>query len=89
MHGWPGRVLLGLMVLVIVAVGLCLFHGDEHGSAHDGACLDLCSGLAITSVAMIVLAFVPIHELFVDPPYVVHAVPLHRLDPPPKSPSLS
>jgi hypothetical protein len=82
------RVFLALMVLFTVGVGFCIFDADEHGSADDGASLDLCSGLAITSVAMIVLRFVPIHELSVDPPYVVHAVPLYRLDPPPKSPSL-
>ena len=89
MQSWPGRVLLALMVLVTVAVGFCLFDGDEHGTGDTGASLDLCTGLAITSVAMIVLAFVSMHELSVDPPYVIHAVPLDRLDPPPKSPSLS
>ncbi len=85
----PGRVLLAAMVLVTIAGGLCLFDGDEHGTADSGASFDLCFGLAITSLAAVVLAFVSMHDLPVDPPYVVHAVPLRRLDPPPKSPSLS
>jgi hypothetical protein len=88
-NGWPGRVLLAAMVLVIIAVGLCLFHGDEHGTADCGASFDLCLGLAINSVAVVVLAFVSMHDLPVDPPSLVHAVPLRRLDPPPKSLSLS
>lgn len=86
---WAGRVLLAAMVLATIAVGLCLFDGDEHGTAESGASFDLCFGLAITSGAAVVLAFVPMHDLPIDPPYVVHSVPLRRLDPPPKSPSLS
>jgi hypothetical protein len=77
------------MVVVTIAVGLCLFDGDEHETADHGASFDLCFGLAIISTAAVVLAFVSMHDLPVDPPYVVHAVPLRRLDPPPKSPSLS
>lgn len=89
MKSWPGRVILAAMVVATIAVGLCLFDGDEHGTADSGASFDLCFGLAITSIAAVVLAFVSMHDLPVDPPYVVHAVPLRRLDPPPKSPSLS
>jgi hypothetical protein len=77
------------MVVVTIAVGLCLFDGDEHETADRGASFDLCFGLAITSIAAVVLAFVSIHDLPVDPPYVVHAVPLRRLDPPPNSSSRS
>ena len=81
--------LLAGMVVMILAAGLCLFDGDEHGTAGDGASFDLCLGLAITSVAAFILAFVTTYELPLDPPYVVHAVPLRGLDPPPKSVSLS
>jgi len=77
------------MVLMTVAIGLCLFDGDEHGTAGGGASFDLCFGLAITCVAAVVLTFVSTHDLPLDPPYVVHAVPLRRLDPPPKSFPLS
>jgi hypothetical protein len=86
---WPGRVLLAAMIVVTIAAGLCLFDGDEHGTAHSGASFDHCCGPAITSIAAVVLAFVSMHDVPVDPPHVVHAVPLRRLDPPPKSPSLS
>ena len=82
----PARMLLVAMVLVAAGVGCCLFDGDHHGTLDS---LDLCSGLAIVSVAAIPLAFVPIYPLPIDRPYMVHAVPLHRLDPPPKSASLS
>jgi hypothetical protein len=86
---WPGRVLLAAMVVVTIAAGLCLFDGDEHETADHGASFDLCFGLAITSIAAVVLAFGSLHDLPVEPPYVVHAVSLRRLDPPPKFPSLS
>jgi len=86
---WFGRVLLVAMVFVTIAVGLCLFDGDEHGTAHSGACFDLCFGLAINSIGAVVLAFESMQDLPVDPSSVVHAVPLRRLDPPPKSPALS
>lgn len=85
---WPERLLVAAMVLVTIAVGLCLFDGDEHGTADSGASFDLCFGLAITSIAAVVLAFVSMHDVPVDPTYAIHAVPLRRLDPPPKSPSL-
>jgi len=85
----PARVLLVAMVLVAAGVGCCLFDGDHHGTLDNGPFLDLCSGLAIVSVAAITLAFVSIYPLPIDRRYVVHAVPLHRLDPPPKSASLS
>ena len=89
LKSWPGRVLLAAMVLVTIAIGLCLFDGDEHETADSGASSDLCFGLAISPIAAVVLTFVSMHDVPVDPPYVVHAVPLRRLDPPPKSPSLS
>lgn len=86
---WFGRVLLVAMVFVTIAIGLCLFDGDEHETAHNGACFDLCFGLAINAIGAVVLAFESMQDLPVDPPSVVHAVPLRRLDPPPKSLSLS
>ena len=89
LKSWPGRVFLAAMVLVTIAVGFCLCDGDEHGMADSCASFDLCFGLAINSIAAVVLAFVAMHDLPVDPPGVVHAVPLRRLDPPPKSPSFS
>ena len=88
-QSWPGRVLLAGMILLTIEVGLCLFDGDEHATSDSGASFDLCFGLAITSIAGVVPAFVSMHDVPVDPPYMVHAVPLRRLDPPPKSPALS
>jgi hypothetical protein len=80
--------LVAAMVLVTLAVGFCLFDGDEHGTADDGASLDLCFGLALASIAVLMLELVPVHTLSVDPPYLARAVPRRRLDPPPKSSTL-
>jgi hypothetical protein len=89
LKSWPGRVLLAAMVLVTIAVGFCLFDGDGHGMADSCASFDLCFGLAINSIAAVKLAFLSMHDLPVDALCVVPAVPLRRLDPPPKSPSFS
>jgi hypothetical protein len=89
LKSWSGRVFLAAMVLVTIAVGFCLCDGDEHGMTDSCASFDLCFGLAINSIAAVVLAFVSMQDLPIDPPSVVHAVLLRRLDPPPKSPSFS
>jgi hypothetical protein len=88
-NSWAGQVGLVAMILVTAAVGFCLFDGDQHGTTHHGMSIDLCAGLAILSVAVTPVVFAQVHPVPVDPPYMVYAVFLHRLDPPPKSPSLS
>ena len=84
----PGRVLIAAMALLTLGIGFCLFDGDDH-DAVDSVAFDLCLGLAIVSIAVAVLTVVLVHSLVVDPPYVVHAISLHGLDPPPKSALLS
>jgi hypothetical protein len=86
MDGWPGQALLIAMVLLILGVGLCLFDGDE---GDDGMCVDLCRGLAMFSVAAVVLVIGPIHLLPIDLPAIAYATSLRRLDPPPKRSFLS
>lgn len=93
-ESWSGRALFVAMILVAGAAGFCLLGADEHGTAHHGTThhgmsLDLCAGLAIFSAAVTLAMFAQVYPVPVDPPYVVCAVSLHRLDPPPKSPSLS
>jgi len=83
-HEWSGRALLVALALVTVAIGFCLFDGHAHGTTDNGMSSHPCCGLAIDSVAVIGLTSILVHPLPLDPPYVVHAVPLHRLDPPPK-----
>lgn len=85
----PGRLLVAAMVLVTLGVGLCLFDADDHATADDGVCFDLCLGLAVVSIAVFMLTFVPIHALGADPPYLLRTVLTHRIDPPPKSASLA
>jgi hypothetical protein len=92
---WSGQALLVAMVLVAGAIGFCLFDGfcffdvHEHGATGHGMSLDLCAGLAIFSVAMSLVVFAQVHSVAVAPLYVAHPVFLHRLDPPPRSRSLS
>lgn len=81
MDGWPGHALLIAMLLLTLGVGLCLFDGDEGA---NGMCVDLCLGLAMFSVATIILVVGLIHLLPLDLPATAYAVSLHRLDPPPK-----
>jgi hypothetical protein len=88
-HSWSGRVLLLAMVVMAGAAGLCLCAVHAHGAADHGMSPDLCAGLVVFSVAVSLVVFAQVHPVPIDPPYVVYAVPLHRLDPPPKSPSLS
>ena len=85
-----GRVLLVALVLAAGSIGFCLFDVDHHGAAtHQGMPLDLCAGVAIFSVAVTLLVIAQVHPVPVDAPDVAYVVPLHRLDPPPKSASLS
>lgn len=86
---WPGSALVAAMVLLTLGIGFCLFDGDDHSAADDGVSFDLCIGLAVVSVSVVLLVFVLAHTLAIDPPYVLHVVPLHRPDPPPKAASLS
>ena len=74
------------MVLTTLAAGLCLLHRDEHGTASDAsASFDFCLGLALMSVAVVILGFVRVYPLPADAPSTLHPVPLHLPDPPPKS----
>lgn len=86
MDGWPGQALLIGMVLLTLGLGLCLFDGDE---GDNGMSVDLCLGLAMFSVAAVVLVISLIHLLSIDLPTIARAVSLHRLDPPPTRSFLS
>jgi hypothetical protein len=88
-HSWSGRVLLVAMVVMAGAVGFCLFAVHGHGATDHGMSPDLCAGLAILSVAIALVVCAQLNPMPIDPPYVGYAVPLHLLDHPPKSPSLS
>ena len=82
LDGWLGRVFLIVMVVLTVVVGLCLFDDDE-------MCTNLCTGLAIFSVAMFLAILGAVQPLPSAPRCAVYVVSLHRPDPPPKSSFLS
>lgn len=86
MDGWPGQALLIAMMLLTLGVGLCLFDGDE---GDNGPSVDLCVGLAMLSVATVILVIGLIHLLPIDLPAIGYATSLYRLDPPPKRSVLS
>jgi hypothetical protein len=86
--GRPGRVLVIILAVLTLAVGFCLFDGDE---TDNGASVDFCAPLAmaISSLALILLVLGRLEPVSADPLQTVHGVSLQRLDPPPKSPLLS
>jgi hypothetical protein len=64
------------MVALTVAVGLCLFDDDE-------MCSNLCTGLAMFSVAIVLATLGAVQPLPSGPRCAVYVVSLHRVDPPP------
>jgi hypothetical protein len=54
--------MLGLVLAVlVVAIGFCVFDGDEHGAGHPG--LDLCLSMLATSVAVTLASRLPLTGL--------------------------
>ena len=74
------------MALLTLAVGFCLFDGDE---MDEGISVDLCQAIAVFSTAVLVVASALIHPLSADPRPATYAASARRLDPPPKLSSLS
>lgn len=75
---WAGRMFIIAMVALTVAVGLCLFDDDD-------MCTNLCTGLAMFSVAIVLATLGAVQPLPSGPRCAVYVVSLQRLDPPPKS----
>lgn len=71
---WPSQALPVVMALLILAVGFCLFDGDE---------MD-CQALALFSTAAVVLASALIQLLSADPRPATYGASVRRLDPPPR-----
>lgn len=81
--GWPGRALPIALIVLTLAAGLCLCDDDEMA---NGMSVELCLGLAVLCVAVVVLVVALISPLSVDLPYRAYAVLLLRPDPPPRRP---
>jgi hypothetical protein len=79
-----GRALVLALAALVVAVGFCLFDGDE-GEMVGHASFDLCHGLAIVSVGVTLLMLAHVYLLPIDAPRGARSGAPHRLDPPPKS----
>jgi len=83
---WPSQALLIVMAILTLAVGFCLFDGDEMDHAIS---VDLCQALALFSTAVVVLASALIKPLSADPRPATYTASVRRLDPPPRLSSLS
>jgi hypothetical protein len=83
------RKLLGLILVVLVlAVGFCIFDGDDDADGHAG--LDLCLGMLVTALTVVLIARLPLSgstAAFVPAP--VLDVSPHVPAPPPKTARLS
>ena len=73
------------MALLILAVGFCLFDGDEHDAFGEHASLDLCLGLITISLPAALVAPLPLAGLTTAyRPTVVPTFLPHVPAPPPK-----
>lgn len=82
---WQHAAIFGA-VLLTLAVGFCLA-GGEHGSmTHDGMSPDLCLGMLAVTLTVL-RPWAPLMSGWVDArrPVALVPVPIHVLEPPPKS----
>ena len=86
-RGRPARVAAAVLVVLVLAVGFCLFDGAHAGDPGSHPMPpDLCAGLLITSAAMLVLIGpIPGGWLVVEGRPVARAITTRLLEPPPKS----
>jgi len=87
---WPGQAVTIGAALLILAVGFCMFVHDQMGMDNQAMAPDLCAGMLVSSLALVLLAGPLVNgRLLLDPIRSVYAVSLHIPDPPPKSRSLA
>jgi hypothetical protein len=83
------RRLLGLILVVLVlAVGFCIFDGDDDVDGHAG--MDLCLGMLVTALTVVLIARLPLSgstAAFLLA--LVRDVSSHVPAPPPKTAPLS
>ncbi len=71
--------------LLIVAVGLCLFHFAHHAVSNTGMCPDPCS-MMVSSLALALLAGSLVTSmLLAETLSRLYAIPMRLLDPPPEA----
>ncbi len=77
-------------VLLVAAVGLCVFDGDHEGGGHHPMPLDLCLLLLVASISLPLLARLPdAGRASMGAPVALIAVTLSVPAPPPKSAPLA
>lgn len=80
MHGWRGRAVMIAAVFALLAVGLCLLHGDVDDDQASRACPTV-PGVAAMAGLLALTA------LGLAAPFVTLSIspsPIRSLDPPPK-----
>jgi hypothetical protein len=82
---WPGQIAALGLVLLTLGIGFCLFDGDEFGPAGHVSAVDMCSGLALFSFAITLLALTAVGRISPRPADLVHIPSIGRLDPPPRA----
>ncbi len=87
-RSWLGQSAVMAAALMVFALGFCLF--DSDGMNGHGMASDLCAGMLVSSLALLLLAG-PLANgrLVLDPARSAYVVSLHIPDPPPKSRSLA
>ncbi len=80
---------LVIAVAVMLALGLCLWHGGSVAGHDHGSAPDLCAGIFLASFITILLRLAVVGALSADTLRPVPAMAPHLLDPPPRGASLS
>ena len=87
---WWGEAAVVVAVLLTMAVGLCMFVHDSAGADGQAMPPDLCAGMLVSSLALVLLSGPLVNgRLLLDPIRSAYAVSLHIPDPPPKFRSLA
>lgn len=85
LNGWWGRTALSVLVVVILAAGLCCFDQDQSAMDDYGMPMDLCFLMLVIPAVVLLLAGLLPRRLVVSlGPPVLAVVPLAVPKPPPR-----
>jgi hypothetical protein len=84
-ESWTARVAIAAMAVLVVAIGCCVFDGHDHDGVGDHASLDLCLGMAVVPLPIVVTGELPMAGL-IAAYQVAHVLSFspHVPAPPPK-----
>jgi hypothetical protein len=86
---WPWHVAAVTLAVLTLAVGLCLFDGDEAGPDNHAGVPDLCAGLLASVLTVTLLPPTAMSQVLSESLRPISVVTLRGLDPPPRSVHLS